>query len=458
MARQKITRRTLLRGIAGGALATLALPPLDIMFNANGNCYANGDPIKPRFGLWFWGNGMRPDRWIPTNTGRGSQWNLSEELEPLAPVKDYLNVLTGFDIQRRGTAHHVGRASILSGTYDQSSGRYGNPTGPSVSWTLANALGADYTHKSMDVGISTRGKSGSTPSHGCVIDGGGNFVSIDRSPQSVFDRFFGNGVDHTNDPARDRAVEKIRGSALDALLEDSNDLKRQLGARDRQRIDQHMAEFRRLETRLDDYQESVCQAPADRPGGRDDFGSAGRENLEQKNAIMSDMIALAFACNLTRVASVTFTTMQSDCVFWQVGAVQGGHVMTHDDRDVPDSEKLDPQLETIHKATRFVMGNYSQFLQRLAAIPEGDSTVLGNSCIMATSELADGTGHSYNEMPLILAGNAGGRMQTDQHIRSTNRDNTSKVLLSCMRAVGHDAASFGKDAGYTEDSLGSLGV
>src|SRR5262245_32477115 len=99
-----LDRRTLLRGaLLGGGIAAIPLPGLGIMLNGNGTAYASGSPLGKIFGVWFWGNGVRLSKWVPKNTGpgtwQGSQWQLSEELAPLASVKDSLTVITGMDLK-----------------------------------------------------------------------------------------------------------------------------------------------------------------------------------------------------------------------------------------------------------------------------------------------------------------------------------------------------------------------
>ena len=447
-----ITRRTMLRGMAGGMLTTLALPPLEAMFNASGTAYADGSDIPRRLGFWFWGNGVRPDRWKPSGTGRN--WELSEELQPLRGVKDQLSVLTGFEMKHSGTAHHVGRAGILTGTYDADSGRYGNPTGPSIPYIARKQFEGETPHASIDVGISVRGKSNSRPDHGVVINENGDFVSIDRSPRSVFERFFTDGVPDQQDAERAKARKALRGSALDALLEDSKDLKKELGANDRRRIDKHMEAFRALERRLDGYEERTCKQPEGDIGGADEYGDFGREDLIAKNEIMSDLVVMALACDLTRVASVTFTTMQSDVVFWQIGATEGSHVMTHDDRGL--EEKLEPQFERVHKSVVFMMERYAYLLNALDNVQEGDGTLLDHTVFIASSEVNDGTRHNYNDMPLLVAGGANGKLKTGQHIASQNAENTSKVMLTCMKAAGIDVDRFGTGEGLATDTLGAL--
>ena len=115
--RLQLDRRAFLRGSMSGALCTVGAAPLEAMFNVSGTAYANGAPIPQRLGVWFWGNGVRPDLWKPEKAGAGDQWSLSEELAPLAPFKDKINVLTGYRVSddHKGVAHHRGRGAISQG-------------------------------------------------------------------------------------------------------------------------------------------------------------------------------------------------------------------------------------------------------------------------------------------------------------------------------------------------------
>src|SRR5262245_52422564 len=110
----RLPRRTLLRGAAGGALVSLGLPTLAAMLDGNGSALAGGRPLSRRLGIFFWGNGIRHKKWVPAERGRS--WALSEELAPLAAVKDYVNVVTGMNVKTGNEqGHHAGSVGILSG-------------------------------------------------------------------------------------------------------------------------------------------------------------------------------------------------------------------------------------------------------------------------------------------------------------------------------------------------------
>ena len=97
MRTSKISRRTVLRGTLAGTVVSLGLPPLEAMFNANGTGYAQGAASPRRLGIFFWGGGVKHDRWNPTATG--AAWAPSPALVPLMPLKDYVSIVSGMTVR-----------------------------------------------------------------------------------------------------------------------------------------------------------------------------------------------------------------------------------------------------------------------------------------------------------------------------------------------------------------------
>ena len=107
-------REKVLRGmLAGGISVAVPLPRLIGMLNRNGTAYAAGSPLPVRFGTWFFGNGIIPDRWVPSATGQGDGWQLSEQLAPLLEVKPWLSVLTGLGIKVPNKAPHASMVRMV---------------------------------------------------------------------------------------------------------------------------------------------------------------------------------------------------------------------------------------------------------------------------------------------------------------------------------------------------------
>src|SRR5260370_29518629 len=110
----KISRRTVLRGMIAGTAVSFGLPPLEAMFNANGTAYAAGGALPRRMGVFFWGNGVKLDRWTPVDTG--PTWTPNVENAPLIPVKDYVSIVSGMSVKTGNEqGHHAGAVGILSG-------------------------------------------------------------------------------------------------------------------------------------------------------------------------------------------------------------------------------------------------------------------------------------------------------------------------------------------------------
>ncbi|MDQ3032195.1 MAG: DUF1552 domain-containing protein [Myxococcota bacterium] len=442
-------RRRMLRGVLAGAGVMLALPPLEAMFDGNGVAHADGTPLPVRFGTFFWGNGMRPDQWIP---GReGAEWwrDPNEELRPIAEselIRDSVSVLTNFQCRQTGTAHHTGRAQMLTGTYDQNRGTYGNPTGPSVDYVIAEAWEGQTAVRSVDLGISRVGKSNSTAGGSTSFGPDGNRIGAEFSPGSLFDRVFGVPITPTGPSAE--SIARARQSMVDVVRGDAAALRSRLGIVDQRRLDEHLEGLRSIERAIDGFDVSRCMIPT----RQDDIYSEdrGHELLADKNRIMADLMAMALACDVTRVFTYEFNGMQADTIFWQVGGVQGAHVQTHDDRAVSDADRLAPQYERIHLSVQFIMQSFTYLCEALARIPEGDSNLLHNSLIYGTSELADGTRHTYYDMPILLAGRAGGALRPGMHYRSPSRENTSNVPYTCMRALGLEVDGFGAGASRSD--------
>ena len=110
-----LDRRTVLRGLLGGSAVTLALPALDIFPDPSGRAFATTGAGPSRFGVWFWGNGVKPDNWVPAGTGQG--YTMTSQMAPLASVQDYVSVVSGCEIKTATHPHHSGMTGIMTGEH-----------------------------------------------------------------------------------------------------------------------------------------------------------------------------------------------------------------------------------------------------------------------------------------------------------------------------------------------------
>ena len=172
-----------------------------------------------------------------------------------------------------------------------------------------------------------------------------------------------------------------------------------------------------------------------------------RPQMAARNAAMSQIIAMALACDQTRVVSYAYTRPLNNILYDFTD--MGHHSLTH-------NEQGDQPL--VQQITEFTMEQASVFLQALDAIPEGDGTLLDNCAIVLSSEVSEGRSHSLDEIPLLLAGSAGGRLQQNMHYRSYSTENVNLFTLSVLRAMGLNLVSFGAGSTQVTDGLSALEV
>jgi hypothetical protein len=431
------TRRTLLRGLLGGSSVAIALPVLECFLNSSGTAFAGGTTFPLRFGLFFWGNGTLPHRWTPTGVGEGEAWQLSDQLAPLASVKDLISVVSGLEVRvPNQIPHYSGAAGFLSGHAPL--GEEGDNTfaAPSIDQVIASAIGGETLFRSIEFGAY--------PGGGLSFNGPNSSNPPESSPHAMFERLFGTGfVVPGDDPVIDPRLG-LRRSVLDAVMDQTTSLRARVGATDAIRLDQHLSGIRDLELRLARMQENPaslesCGLPAEPPADE----AVG--TLSQRNRLLVDLAVMAFACDQTRVWSDFLTHPVHNFIFPQTDA--GQHQLTHDE--------LDPQ-PMVHDTVIQAIDEFRYMVEALAAVPEGDETLLDHCAVLACSDVSLGRTHALDEFPIVLAGKAGGALKTGIHYRSETRESASHVMLSLIRSLGIVAGSFGADDAMVSDGLAGI--
>lgn len=438
-----INRRTLLRGLLGGAAVTLGLPPLELFMNTSGTAYAEDktDGFPKRFGLFFWGNGCLPEKWNPAQTG--SAFELSPLLEPLAAHKARLSVVSGMRVNVPNVEPHFATAAgILSGRPLIKTSQNYTFAGPSIDQVFATALGQDTRFASLEFGAKAN--------DGLSFNGPNSRNPPETDPFAFFTRVFGGSFSLPgSEPKLDPTIA-LRRSVLDALMGQIKGLQAKVGAADKQRLEQHYDGVRTLEKRLAKLEEdppslAACAMP---PTPLADYPDLeGRPQLAEKNKALADIAAMALACDQTRVFSNFFTHPVNNVLF--PGATAGHHQLTHDE---PGEQ---PEVFAI---TRQCVDAFAYQLDALSKVQEGAGTLLDHMVVLGTSDVALGKTHSPEDFPIALVGSCGGALKTGVHYRSSSSESVSKVLLSLSRAMGLDMASFGADEGETTDSLSAIEV
>jgi hypothetical protein len=438
MRRRMLHRRTILKGAAQGVLAAVALPTLEAMLNGNGTAYADDAPIPVRFGVWYWGSGVRTARFFPTTTG--TAWESTPELAPLQGVRSELNVLGGYAILEGGIVHHIGTAILKTGRgYIDYGGNFNTDVRThSFDVDIAQHLGAGTAFPALHVGVFSDGvfKGEGLNTRALSHNGMGSPNLAETSPRALFDRLFTTPVTAPDPAAPPFPSAAHRKSVLDLISSEARSLRQRLGTADQARIDEHLEAIHGIERRLDAVDAmppagSACQAPL-----RPEQGAPPLRDPDMvlHNGLMVDLTAMALACDLTRVFTFRHHGWTDDPVFSDLGATDSHHNMTHNEGgDQP----------TVDAITTFTMAQLAKMIERFQGVAIGGGTLLDHAAIMAYSEVGQGNSHSLDDIPLLTIGRAGGALKTGLYHRSTSRESATKVNLTMMRAVGMDVESFG---------------
>ncbi|HWW86532.1 MAG TPA: DUF1552 domain-containing protein [Vicinamibacterales bacterium] len=436
-----VSRRRVLRGMMRGAVVTVSLPYLDCFLNANGTALAaTGETLPAVYGTWYWGLGLNPGRWEPKSSGAITELGL--ETAPLDRFKDKINIYSGMKVHldgRPAITHFSGNMATLTGTTPRSN----SVVLPTIDTLVADDIGSTTRFKSLEM-VST-----GNPKHMYSFRSGGVFQPGEASPAAMYVRLFGpefkdpNASDFTPDPK-----VMARQSVLSAVKDERRTLERALGSSDRARLDEYFASLRQLEQQLAMQLEKpapleACTIPAAPPDG-----PVGTEIdvVTANHKIFAQLAAHALACGQTNVVNLTFSDMTSS--LRRMGSQMIHHVYTHE-------EPVDPSVGCQPNVAYFItraMEGLADFLDALASIKEGDKTLLDRSLILAVTDTGYAKVHSYENIPLITAGSAGGRMKTGIHVAGKG-DPVSRVGLTIQQALGMPLQDWGTDAMATTKTI-----
>ena len=444
-----VTRRTMLRrtlrGSLGGIGLSVALPYLDLFLNGNGDALAaTGAPLPTRFGTWFYGCGMNPERWNPTVEGR--DFPLTPELEPIRPIRDHVAVLSGFSVLLAGETNHVHRTGVFGTLTGGAPITTTEVDGPTLDVLIADTIGDATRFRSLEMAANGIAKD----SYSLRSENARN--AAEPTPLSLYTRIFGPGFSDPNagefvpDP---RAL--LRKSVLSAVSEDRARLDRRLGQSDRARLDEYFTSLRQLERQLEIQLSApppleACQPP-DSPA--EASVSQDVEHVAHNHDLMARILALALACDQTRVFNLVFSAGASR--LHTAGSADTHHTLTHE-------EAKDEALGYQPKATAFVMRSmeaWTRFVETLASVPEGDGTLLDHSVVLCHSETSDANSHSVTGLPIMLAGTAGGRLRNGLHVQGAG-ESIARIGLTLQQVMGRPVARWGYRANETSRPLSEI--
>lgn len=444
----RFNRRSLLRGILGGTAVGLGLPALDIFLDGNGLAYADGAKLPVRFGTYFWGLGLTDTptggtRWVPTKQGAG--YELTPELASLAGLKNKVSVFSGFRAIGDGkpnVVHWSGHASILSGIPPIDGQNF---EGPSFDTRIADAIGGATRFKAIDISPSGKNVSYSTRT-------GKSFATPEITPISLYTRIYGEGFQDPNDPNwKPDPNVMLKQSVLSAVTDQRKALMADVGKSDQSKLELYFTSVREMENQLSIQLEKpekceACVVPKKPEEGK---RGASIDIVNANSKTMARLLAMAMACNQTRVFNCVHTPGSSET--YVAGDNKIYHQYTHDE---PTDAKLGYQPMT-SKLAGMVMQGFGDFLSEMDAVKEGDGTLLDHSLIMGFSDTGYAKIHSLENIPILLAGGANGKHKAGQHI-AMKGESVTRISLTAQQLVGAPVGEFGVGAMKTSRPISDV--
>lgn len=436
----RLSRRAALRGLGTGLGTLVALPFLEAMSApARAQTTPPVDPTAPRRLLFFYVPcGIHMAAFTPVRLGR--DYDLPAILEPLAAVQSSVLVLSGTkntaaqSLGDGGGDHARGTGAFLTAVHPQKSETQVQ-NGPSADQVAASAWRGRTRLSSLELGAeSGSGVGACDTGYSCAYSHNISWASPmvpmpkEVNPRAVFDRLFA-GADAGLSEQERQARRRRRLSVLDFVREDTGRLEQKLGAADRQKLDEYLTGIRELERGIEQAPPTQCAFP-ERPQGRDD-------DVTTYVRQMLDLAILAFQCDLSRVVTFMLGNAGSNRSYGFLGHPGGHHEYSHHQGD-PDKHRA------LTDIGRFEVAQLAYLLEKMAAVSEGNGTLLDNSLVFFSSEIEDGNSHGHEDLPLLLAGRAGGVVDAGKHARVQAPTEIGDVLLTMLRAVGVEQASFGE--------------
>jgi hypothetical protein len=434
-------RRKVLRGMLNGTAVSVGVPFLDCFLNANGTALASGAPLPVRFGTWFWGLGHTPNRSI--KPGQGTDFEFIDECEPLKPYKQNMNVFTNFNIFLDGkptSVHYTGWVACRTGSVPVG---FGEIPAPTLDVLIGDKLGGSSRFNSID--ISATGN----PRDSYTARNTGTRNSAEVDPAVLYVRIFGpdfadpNKADFKPNPAT-----MVRRSVLSGVKEQSDQFVRDLGTADKIRMDEYFTSVRQLEQQIDLQLQKPAPLEACAIPSKPADGAIGTEldTVLANHKTMSQLLAMAVACNQTRVFNMLYS--QALSTLHRRGEAFIHHTLTHEE---PIDSQLGYQAQVAWYNVRS-MEAFATFIDAFASIKEGDGTLLDNTLIFANSDTSFARLHALDGIPVMTAGKAGGRLKTGMHIAG-NGEAMSRIGLTMQQVMGLSADKWGNGGMLTSKPI-----
>ena len=421
----------MLCGVGGAAIC---LPFLESFGEVNEKTKA---PV--RFGAMFMPNGVNPPDWVPK--GVGKDFELSPILAPLKDHRSNITVVSSLMNETPSSNHIKLTSAFLCGQ-----NHVGQKSEASIDHLIAQKIGAGTRVPHLRLGTEPPRAQGYLTCSNVSWNEDNVLLAPELNPRVAFDRMF---RDFNSPEARQKALGQR--SVLDAVLNRSKSLSNNLSAYDKKKMDQYFSSIRALEKRLD----NIITPPSPVPGGwrpslaADQAGKFRPSEKTPGNAelymdVLIDMMVLGMWTDTTRVATLMMGHGLSRKNFAFLDGVNNDHHVTSHHRNKP---QLIKEYKII---SRWHVERLQRMMDKMALIDEGGSSLLDNSLLLFGAGMSQGNTHSGSNIPILLAGKAGGAMKAGRHIQTAKNTQHSNFLLSVLQKMGVEREQFGKSNGTVD--------
>ena len=426
---RSLSRRTVLRGLG----VTVALPLLDAMVPALSAAAARVTAPVPRLACFYVPNGMFPPAFHPPGTG-GTNFDLTPVLQPLAPFRDQLTVVSGLSnsgvvsSREGGGVHSRAHSGWLSGTLPKRTEGADLRGGKTIDQFAADTLGAETALRSLELTTESSYRVGNCENgYSCAYVNSTSWRSAttplphERDPRAIFRRLFGDGGSVEARLIQMRADRSI----LDSVTGSIRRLAQQVGAPDRAAVDQYLQSIREIERRIQRTEENNASTPlpqVDQPGGVPD-------DYDEHVGLLQDMLVLAFQADITRVSCMQMAREQSGRTYPNIGVPQAHHSVSHHQQDPTN-------IAQYVKISQHQVGLFAKLVEKLRNTPDGDGTLLDHSILMHGAGMGDGDQHTPFNLPTTLVGGGRGRLAGNRHLVYELHTPFMNLGLALLEKVG----------------------
>ena len=437
-----LPRRAVLRGLG----AAIALPLLDGMVPAlTAQRRTAAAPVR-RFGVFYVPNGMSMPYWFPKEEGTLAE--LPPTLQSLSAFKDRVLLCGGLDdesanLVKGGGDHARSAGTFLTCVPFKITSGADVFAAVSMDQIAARELSKETQLASLELGIESNAMVGN-------CDGGASCaytntiawrtpttpLPIENDPRAVFERLF--GTTGSTDP--EVRMERLRRdrSILDAIGGELKGLELILGPGDQIKLDEYLDALRDIERRIQmAEQQSTRELPVvDQPVGVP-------SDYEEHAKLMMDLLALAYQTDLTRISSFMLAREVSGRAYPEIGVSDSHHPLSHH-QDEP------AKLERLHKINEYHFRQFAYLVEKLAALPEADGTMLDSTLFLYGTGISDSNTHFHDDLPIALIGGKATGIKGGRYIRYADDTPLANLHMTILDKLGVPVDAFGDSNGHLE--------